>query len=358
LSVAYRDYYNILAVSKRATQVEIKQAYRELARQWHPDRNPGNPGIEGKFKELNEAYATLGDPDQRARYDRLGPLYTENGRPPRPEEVNAALGGLVGRLFRRKKAPPKGGTLRYTLSIDLEDTLSGVQHILTIPRKKKCGLCKGDGADPDGGRHTCSTCGGSGFSKTSRLFKASCYHCSGKGFQTSKPCPECQGDGVLGQEDQLKVSVPPGVATGQKLRLQGQGDASKGTGEAGDLLVIVSVREHALFRRRGQDLLVDMPLTFSEITNGCEMKVPTLDGHTTIRIPSGTRPGHVFRLSGKGLPSATQRGRGDLHLTAQLEVPQGLSPTQKQQLSQFFDSLPAQSHPNRVSYAASLRERT
>ena len=355
--MAYRDYYNILGVPKRATQQEIKQAYRDLARKWHPDRHPGNDQVESKFKDINEAYNTLGDAEKRARYDRLGPLYTESGRPPRPDEVNAAFGTMVGSLFRRKKKAQQGSDLRYTLSIDLEDALAGTEREIRVPRKQRCKTCQGDGAEPEIGKVTCDACQGSGFSKTSRLFKTSCYHCSGQGFRVAESCGTCNGDGTIGFEDTLKVTVPPGVATGQKLRLAEKGDAPRGTGVVGDLFVIISVREHSLFRRRGQDLITDLPLTFAEITNGTEVDVPTLSGKTAIKIPAGTQSGQVFRLSGKGLPSATSRGRGDLHLTVQMEVPKELSAAQKNKLQQWFDGLDQQNHPQRAAYQAALRER-
>ena len=355
--MAYRDYYNILGVSKRSSQVEIKQAYREMARKWHPDRHGGAAEVEARFKDINEAYNTLGDVERRSRYDRLGPLYTESGRPPRPDEVNAAFGTMMGSLFRRKKKPLRGADLRYTLSIDLEDSLSGVQRQITVPRQKTCEDCTGDGAAPADGKSICDACNGEGFSKTSRLFKTPCYHCSGQGFRIIKPCDSCNGEGTTGFEDTLLIKVSAGVSTGQKLRLSGKGNAPKGRGTPGDLFVIISVREHELFRRRGQDLIADMPLNFSEITNGAEVVVPTLDGKTTIRIPKGTLSGHVFRLSGKGLPSPSSRKRGDLHLTACLEVPIGLSSSQRKELNRWCAQLSSDQYPERAAYDAALRER-
>lgn len=355
--MAYRDYYNILGVNKRSTQAEIKQAYRDLARKWHPDRHAGDAQVEDRFKDINEAYNTLGDSERRARYDKLGPLYTESGRPPRPDEVNEAFSAMVGNIFRRKPKPSKGDDLRYTLSINLEETLSGVERIVTIPRTRTCPQCDGDGAQNEQAKQRCDACRGSGLSKTSRVFKSKCYPCNGLGYTILQTCSTCDGDGILGFEDTIKVKVAAGVATGQKLRISGKGNTPKGRGTPGDLFVLVSVREHPLFRRRGKDLLVDLPLSIAELTNGADVTVPTLAGSTVIRIPSGTLPGHVFRLSGKGLPTPQSKKRGDLHIQASLEVPKNLSSKQSAALNDWCASLSPQQFPERAALDAALRER-
>jgi molecular chaperone DnaJ len=353
--VAYRDLYNVLGVSRGASQDEIKKAYRALAKQWHPDRTGGDEAAAQRFKDITLAYRTLSDADERARYDRLGPLYTPDGKPPRPEDLEETVQGLVGRFFGRGK-PPRGEDLRYTLTVTLEEVAAGATRTLTVPRKARCGTCGGDGADPDGGKQVCDVCNGTGRSK-GRLIRATCYHCDGAGFTITRACPTCGGDGVVATEDRVQVRIPPGVASGQKLKLAGKGDAPRGPGEEGDLYVVVNVVEHDLFRRRGADLLVDLPLTFVEIALGADVDVPTLDGRTTIRVPAGTPPGRIFRLSGRGLPQVGGGPRGDIHLQVQVEVPEALGASQREALAAWADALPPEAHPDRRAFDDAVRAR-
>lgn len=354
--LAHRDYYNVLGIPRNASQDDIKKAYRTLAMRWHPDRNPGNEEVVQRFKDITEAYRTLSDPDKRARYDRLGPLYTEDGRPPRPEELNEALGTVFGNLFRRRNDRP-GEDLRYTVSVTLEEVASGTEKEITVPRRVRCRTCGGDGADPEGGRETCNVCKGTGKATGPRLFRTECYHCEGAGFVVRKPCPTCEGDGRATVDDTLRVKVPAGVATGQKLKLKGKGDAPRGVGPEGDLYVIVSVTDHPLFRRRGDDLLAEIPLTFPELALGADVNVPTLEGRTTIRIPPGTAPGKIFRLAGRGLPRVGKSTRGDLHLQVQLDVPEHLDEAHRAELARWAASLPAAAHPRRAAFDQALRSR-
>lgn len=351
-----RDFYNVLGVPRNASQDDIKKAYRNLAMRWHPDRNPDNDEVAARFKDLTEAYRTLSDPDRRARYDRLGPLYTEDGRPPRQEDINEVVSGMFSGLFRKRGSEP-GEDLRYTISITLEEVAAGLEKEITVPRRIRCRTCGGDGADPNGGREQCTVCHGSGKATGPRLFRTECYHCEGRGFKVVKPCETCSGEGRHTWEDAIKVKVPAGVATGQKLKLKGKGDAPRGTGTEGDLYVVVSVAEHALFRRRGDDILVEIPLLFSEAALGADVIVPTLEGTTTIRIPAATPPGKILRLGNRGLPSVGRSGRGDLHLQVVLEVPEGLTPEQREQLAQFAAALPAHHHPRRQAFDHAVRDR-
>jgi molecular chaperone DnaJ len=357
--LATRDYYNILGVERGVSAEEIKRAYRVLARRWHPDRNQHDPEAETRFKDITEAYRTLSDPDKRARYDRMGPLYTEDGRPPRPEDLNEVVGTMWNNLFRRRPQE-RGEDLRYTVSVTLEEVASGTEKEIVVPRYVRCRTCQGEGADPDGGRKVCEVCKGSGRASGPRLLRSDCYHCSGRGFTVEKPCPDCKGDGRQGVEDVLPVRVPPGVATGQKLKYAGKGNAPRGSGEPGDLFVIVSVADHPLFRRRGDDVMLELPLTFAELTLGADVTVPTLEGVTTIRIPSGSPPGKVLRLAGRGLPplgKADSGQRGDLHLQLVLEVPAGLEEAQRQQLEAWAAALPRGSHPRRAQFDQLVQER-
>lgn len=354
--MATPDYYNILGVSRKATPDDIKKAYRGLAFRWHPDRNQEDKDAEQRFKDITAAYRCLSNPDERSRYDRLGPLYNPDGRPPRPEEVGEVASTVWGNIFRRRKQQ-RGEDLRYTVSLSLEEVASGIEREVVIPRFVRCPTCGGDGADPDGGKQECEVCGGSGRASGPRLFRTDCYHCEGSGFQITKPCPECEGDCRVGVEDALKVKVPAGVATGQKLKLAGKGNAPRGSGTEGDLFVIVSVAEHDLFRRRGDDVLVEVPLTFSEVALGSDVTVPTLEGTTTIRIPPGTPPGRVFRLAGRGLPKVGGSRRGDLHLQVALEVPAGLGAEQQEALRAWAGALPEGAHPQRAAFDRAMEGR-
>jgi molecular chaperone DnaJ len=361
--VATRDYYNILGVERTGSSDDIKKAYRVLARRWHPDRNPGDADAETRFKDITEAYRTLADPDKRVRYDRLGPLYTEDGRPPRPEDLNEVVGTMWNNLFRRRISKDRGEDLRYTVSVSLEEVASGAEKEIVVPRLVRCRTCGGEGADPDGGRKTCEVCKGSGRASGPRLLRGDCYHCSGRGFTIERACRDCGGEGRKAVEDVLRVKVPSGVATGQKLKVVGKGNAPRGGGEAGDLFVIVSVADHPLFRRRGDDVMLELPLTFSELALGADVTVPTLEGTTTIRIAAGSPPGKVLRLAGRGLPHvnrptlAGQPARGDLHLQLLLEVPASLEESQRQQLDAWARTLPQGSHPRRAQFDQLVEER-
>ncbi|MBT3219250.1 MAG: J domain-containing protein [Proteobacteria bacterium] len=357
--MAHRDYYNILGVPRRASQDDIKKAYRTLAMRWHPDRNPGDEAAESRFKDITEAYKTLGDPAKRSRYDRLGPLYTESGRPPRPEDINEAVGtmfhNLTGIFGRRKKR--RGEDLRYTISLTLEDVAKGTQKLIVVPRKVGCPKCAGDGANPNGGKQACSYCSGTGRASGPRLFRTDCYHCEGLGYTIADACPNCEGEARVTIEDSLKVKVPPGVATGQKLKFKGKGNASEGSGVEGDLFVVVNVADHPLFRRRGDDILIDLPLTFTEVSLGANVTVPTLDGNTTIHIPPSSQPGKILRLAGRGLPKVGRSGRGDQHLQIVLEIPQNLTTEQKSALEQWSANLSPETHPCRTAFRQAVEER-
>jgi molecular chaperone DnaJ len=354
--VSQRDFYNVLGVPRNAGQEDIKKAYRTLAMRWHPDRNPENDEVVQRFKDITEAYRTLSDPDKRARYDRLGPLYTADGRPPRPEDMTEMVGTVFGNLFRRRPAQP-GEDLRYTVTVTMEEVASGVEREIVVPRRVRCRKCGGDGADPDGGRETCAACGGTGKATGPRLFRTECYHCDGRGWKVKKTCSACDGDGRQSVEDALKVRIPAGVATGQKLKIKGKGDAPRGSGQEGDLFVIVSVADHPLFRRRGDDVLVEVPLTFVEAALGADIDVPTLEGRTTIRVPQGTPAGKIFRLAGRGLPRLGRAERGDLHLQVTLEIPERLAGDDKDALVRWAKSLSAGSHPKREAFGAAVEQR-
>ena len=352
-----RDYYNVLGVKRGATPDEIKRAYRQLALLYHPDRNPEDIDSERRFHEVVEAYETLSDPEKRIRYDRLGPFYKPSGAPPTPEEMGEILSDTFGDLFRKRKRGSRGEDLKYTLKVTLEEVASGTERIISVPRQVRCRPCAGSGADPEMGLRACDACEGTGRSKTRRILRSECARCDGLGQIVVKQCEPCDGTGRHGAEERLKVRVPAGVVTGQKLKLQGRGNAPRGQAEAGDLLVIINVSEHAVFRRRGADLICEVPVTYAEATFGAEVRVPTLKGTTTVRIPQGTATGRLLRLTGRGLPKTERRGKGDLHLKIIVEIPQGLDGEQRKALETFSRLSTPDTHPLRRDFDAFVEER-
>lgn len=358
--MARRDYYAVLGVRKNASTEEIRKAFRQLALKYHPDRNQADPDAEARFREVAEAWDVLGDPEKRERYDRMGPLYTPSGRPPSPDELNEMLRDALAGIFRRRRPDGPGDDLRYTFTITLEDAARGMERPLTVARMVRCKECDGAG-DAREGRVSCATCGGSGRSPTRRLFRTDCAACDGKGYQPAQRCPRCLGERRVMVEETLKLKVPAGVATGQKLKLKGKGNDAPpvpGTngGPPGDLYVVVNVDDHPLFRRRGPDLLAEVPITFAEAALGADLPVPTLDGSTTIRVPAGTPSGKSFRLPGRGLPDLEGGGKGDLHIKVTIEVPAQLPDDARAALQSFADRA-AGAHPRRAGYAEAMRGR-
>jgi molecular chaperone DnaJ len=357
--VARRDYYEVLGVKKNASTDEIKKAFRALALKYHPDRNAGDADAERHFREAAEAWNVLGDAENRARYDRLGPLYTESGRPPSPDQVNDMLREAFGGLFRRRRADGPGEDLTYTLTISLEDAAKGVDRPLIIQRQVRCVRCDGTGDHPEN-RVSCVACGGSGKSAARRIFRTECATCDGKGYKPTDKCDICRGEKRRPTEETLRVKVPRGVATGSKLRLRNKGnDATPALGAAlaptGDLYVLVQVEEHPLFRRRGPDLLCEVPVSLAEIALGADLVVPTLEGTTTIRIPPGTPSGKSFRLPGRGLQG--EAGKGDLHVKVDVETPAELSAEARAALQAFSASMTPASHPRRAEYQDAMKAR-
>jgi molecular chaperone DnaJ len=355
MPVMERDLYNVLGVGRSADGDEIKRAYRALALRWHPDRNPNDPVAEARFKAVNEAYRVLSDVEQRARYDRLGPLFTVDGRPPRPDEVSEVVSRMVDNLFGRRRKT-RGADLQYTLSVRLEDVVVGVQREIEVPRQVRCTPCGGAGA-PAAGRTPCPKCEGTGRSSGMRLLRATCYHCDGRGFLVLQPCATCSGAGVVLHREALRVRVPPGAATGVKLKVGAKGNEPPDAGTTGDLYVLVHVEDHALFRRRGEDVIATVPIGLLEATLGADVEVPTLEGTTIIRVPPGTSDGRVLRLGGRGLPHMKGGARGDLHLELQLEVPEGLDEAERRALRAWAEALPDARFPRRRSFHDAVRAR-
>ena len=347
-----RDYYEVLEVGRTAKDQEIKSSYRKLALKHHPDRNPGDKKAEEKFKEAAEAYAILSDPDKRARYDRFGHagVGSTQGFDPSQftgfEDIFSGLGDIFG--FGgggRRAGPQRGADLRYDLEIKFEQSAKGVETSIQIPRNETCETCHGNGAAPGTSPTTCPQCRGTGQLRYQQGFftvARTCGQCRGAGKVIAKPCSTCRGQGAVEQMRKLTVKIPAGIATGQRLRLAGEGEAGTLGGPPGDLYVVIFVREHEFFQRDGNDLHCSVPLAFTTLALGGEIQVPGLDGDETVKIPESTQTGTTFKLRGKGMPDVSGRGHGDLLITVQAVTPKKLTKEQKKLLEQLSATLPEQ----------------
>ncbi|HYB96044.1 MAG TPA: molecular chaperone DnaJ [Vicinamibacterales bacterium] len=348
-----RDYYEVLDVARNAGEQEIKSAYRKLALKYHPDRNPGDKKAEEKFKEAAEAYAILSDADKRARYDRFGHAGVGGGPqgfdPSQFSGFEDIFGGL-GDIFGfgssgRRAGPQRGADLRYDLEIKFEQAAKGVETTIQIPRHETCESCNGNGAAPGTSPTTCPQCRGTGQMRYQQGFftvARTCGQCRGAGKVIAKPCPACHGGGTVEKTRKLTVKIPPGIATGQRLRLAGEGEAGTLGGPPGDLYVVVFVQEHKIFQRDGNNLHCTMPLPFTTLALGAEITVPLIDGEDKLKIPEGTQPGTTFRMRGKGMPDVSGRGHGDLMVTVQGVTPKRLTKEQRKLLEQLAATLPEQ----------------
>ena len=347
-----RDYYEVLEVGRTAKDQEIKSSYRKLALKHHPDRNPGDKKAEEKFKEAAEAYAILSDPDKRARYDRFGHAgvgSTQGFDPSQFTGFEDIFGGL-GDIFGfggggRRAGPQRGADLRYDLEIKFEQSAKGVETSIQIPRNETCETCHGNGAAPGTSPTTCPQCRGTGQLRYQQGFftvARTCGQCRGAGKVIAKPCATCRGQGAVEQMRKLTVKIPAGIATGQRLRLAGEGEAGTLGGPPGDLYVVIFVREHAFFQRDGNDLHCSVPLAFTTLALGGEIQVPGLDGDETVKIPESTQTGTTFKLRGKGMPDVSGRGHGDLLITVQAVTPKKLTKEQRKLLEQLSATLPEQ----------------
>jgi molecular chaperone DnaJ len=368
--VEKRDYYEVLGVERSADGAAIKTAYRKLAHQFHPDKNHGSKEAEEKFKEASEAYEVLSDPDRRARYDRFG---HQNGQAGFPGDfpfggagasINDIFGDIFGEMFggggRRQRARTRGADLRYHLEIAFEDAAFGTTARITIPRPKPCATCKGSGAKPGTGPRTCPTCGGAGEIRLTQGFFSiarTCHHCQGQGRVVVDKCPDCGGAGGTREQASVEVKVPPGVDTGTRLKLGGEGEPAPVPGGApGDLYVVVQVREHPVFTREDTEVLCEMPISFSQAALGAAIDVPTLDGPAKLKIPAGTQTGKVFRLKGKGIPALSGGGRGDEHVRIFVETPSQLTKEQRELLQRFAEIAGDEVHPRARTFWEKVRD--
>ena len=371
-----RDYYEVLGVSKSATDAEIKKAYRKLAKENHPDLNPGDKEAEARFKEANEAYEVLSDSDKRSRYDQFGfagvdPNYGGGGYGggfdggfdgsfdfgDLGDIFGSFFGGGFGGGSRSRTGPQRGESLRMGVTITFEEAAFGCEKEVTLERVEQCDTCQGSGAAPGTSPETCSNCGGSGQVQQRRqtpmgVFATTgpCPRCGGKGKIIKTPCDACRGSGQVRRRKTVKVTIPAGIDDGQTISLRGQGNAGKNGGPAGDLLLVITVKPHQLFRREGNAVFCEAPITFTQAVLGGEMEIPTIDGKVKYDIPEGTQTGTTFRLRGKGIPNMNGHGRGDQYVTVNIETPRNLTREQKEALRKFSDTLKENNYEERKSF--------
>jgi len=340
-----KDYYDLLGVQRNATAADLKRAYRKLAHEHHPDKNPGNKAAEDKFKEVNEAYEVLSDEQKRAYYDQYGVAPgTQQGAGP-GGFGGAGMGDIFGDIFeeffggaRGRGRATAGDDLRYNLKISFEDAAFGTSTKIRVPRWERCPDCDGLGAQSKDGIVTCTSCNGAGQVRMQQGFfsiSRSCSRCGGEGKVITNPCKTCNGKKRVERERTLQVKIPGGVETGNTIRLTGEGELGSYGGQPGDLYVYLTVDAHPLFTREGQDIICEVPISFAQAALGTEIEVPTLTGSMKLKIPSGTQPGHVSRLKGKGFPHLRGSGSGDQLCRINVEVPTKLSSKQKELLQEF-----------------------
>ena len=375
--MAERDYYEVLGISRDASQGDIKKAYRKLAMKHHPDQNPDDPRAEEKFKEIGEAYEVISDEEKRAAYDRYGHAAFKSGggggggrggfHDPMDIFSQVFGGGGGGSMFddlfgggggggrrRDRSGKKRGSDLRYDLEITLEEAAEGVEKELEIEKYASCVKCSGSGSKSgSAGTITCSTCGGRGVVGQQRgifIQQATCPDCRGSGQIIADPCEDCGGDGRKQAPERVSIRIPAGVDDGTRLRSTGKGDAGMRGGAAGDLYVFLHLRDHDVFQRDGDDLYCEVPLPFSTAALGGELEVPTLTGSATMKVPAGTQGGTTFRLRDRGMPSLNGRGKGDLHVEVQVEVPTRLNSDQRERLEAFTESIGEKNSPVQESF--------
>lgn len=358
-----RDYYEVLGLSKGASDEDLKKAYRTLAKKYHPDLNPGDKEAEARFKEINEAYETLSDKEKRARYDQFGHAGVD---PNFGGGAGQGFGGFDGAGFdfgdfgdifsnlgdifgfggaARRNGPVRGSDIHLHLTISFEESAKGCRKTVESSRVQTCATCGGTGAKSGTKPEECPYCHGTGTIKISQRTPIGvvstsrpCDHCNGTGKIIKTPCPDCHGVGLVRRPRRLEVDIPAGIADGQVITLRGQGDFGSNGGPAGDLDIAISVRPHPLFTRMNNDVWCEVPLTFTQAALGCEITVPTLDGKVSYTVPPGTQPGESFRLRGKGIPNLNRYGRGDQYVKVNVEVPKNLNDRQKELLRQFDET--------------------
>ena len=373
-----RDYYEVLGVAKDADEATIKKAYRQLAKKYHPDVNPGDKDAEEKFKEVNEAYQTLSDPQKRASYDQFGPdgpqagfgggggfggfSGFEGGGFGGFEDIFSSFfgGGMGG---QQRNGPIPGDDLRYDLTISFEEAAMGCEKEINLVRDEECPTCNGTGAKPGTKVDTCPNCHGTGQERVitntpiGRIQNVrTCSRCHGVGKIITEPCVKCHGRGKVRVSKRRTIKVPAGIDNGQVLTIRGQGGLGERGGPAGDLLIVITVRPHRLFKRRDDNLYIEMPLTFTQAALGAELDIPTLEKPVKYRFPEGTQPGQVFTLRGQGVTHLRGGGKGDLYVTAVVDIPKKLTEKQKELLRQFDGTTTERQYEKRKTFLDRLRD--
>lgn len=357
-----RDYYEVLGVDRSASADEIKRAYRKLAKKYHPDMNPGDKEAEAKFKEANEAYEVLSNPEKRAKYDQFGhagvdPNFGGGGFGGGFDMGDIDLGDIFGSFFgggfsgfggqqQRANAPQKGQSLRANLTVSFEEAAFGCEKEIELNRTETCSDCQGSGCQPGTTAETCPDCRGAGVVRIQRggggfafSTTAPCSRCRGTGKLIHSPCNSCGGTGSVRKKQRIKVTIPAGIDDGQAISLRGQGNAGTNGGPAGDLIVGVRIKPHPQFKREGTTVLYEQPISFYQATMGAELEIPTIDGKVKYTLPAGTQTGTVFRLRGKGIPVLQGRGRGDQIVTVKVQVPTNLTTEQREALRVFGEAM-------------------
>ena len=355
-----RDYYEVLGLSKGASEDEIKKAFRRKAKEYHPDLHPGDKSAEAKFKEVNEAYEVLSDPDKKSRYDQFGHAGVDPNFNPGggfdgfggfgggfDVDLGDLFGGIFGGGFgggqaQRRNGPRQGESLRVNLPLTFEEAAFGCQKEISLNRTESCQTCHGTGCAAGTTAETCPDCRGAGVVRVQRggggfAFSTTqtCSKCHGAGQIIHTPCPDCNGAGAVQQHKRISVSIPAGIDDGQSVSLRGQGNAGKNGGPAGDLLVTVSIRPHPIFQRDGTMVYTQQEVSFTQAALGAELEIDTLDGKVKWSLPAGTQPGTTFRLRDRGIPSLRGKGRGDQFVTVQIQVPKKLNAQQKEALEAY-----------------------
>jgi molecular chaperone DnaJ len=374
--MAKRDYYDVLGVAKGADAAELKKAYRQKAKELHPDRNADNPNAEAQFKEANEAYEVLKDENKKAAYDRYGHAAFENGmgggggqRGGGQGDFASAFSDVFDDLFgdfmggggrggARRSGAQRGNDLRYNLRINLEDAFAGLQKTINVPTAVGCGSCNGTGAEGGSEPQTCPTCSGMGKVRAQQGFftvERTCPTCSGMGQTIKNPCPACHGQGRVEKEKSLSVNIPAGVETGTRIRLAGEGEAGMRGGPTGDLYIFIEVNDHALFERENTNLFCRVPVSIATAALGGEIEVPTINGgRSRVKVPEGSQSGRQMRLRAKGMPALRGGGPGDMFIELAVETPVKLTVRQREILKEF-DKLSEENNPQGSSFFKSVK---
>ncbi|WP_067727368.1 molecular chaperone DnaJ [Oceanobacillus damuensis] len=345
-----RDYYDVLGVEKGASKEEIKKSYRKLARKYHPDVNK-EAGAADKFKEAKEAYEVLSDDQKRAQYDQFGHAGAQGqgfGGFGGGAQDFGGFGDIFDMFFggggrtRDPNAPQQGADLQYTMVLDFEEAIFGKETDINIPKEESCETCNGSGAKPGTKTKTCSHCSGSGQLNQEQntpfgrvVNRRVCHHCNGTGKIIPEKCTTCGGDGTVRKNKKIHISIPAGIDEGQQIRVSGKGEPGKNGGPAGDLFVLIQIREHDFFVREGDHIFCELPLTITQAALGDEVEIPTVHGKVKLKIPAGTQTGKTFRIRGKGVPNVRGRGQGDQHIKVKVMTPTQLTDRQKELLREF-----------------------